>query len=57
MSRIAIIGGGSMGEALLSGQLTSFPVLVRVSPPRSQGEREELDAFEVLDRARSRADA
>jgi DNA helicase HerA-like ATPase len=41
-----------VGEALLSGQLTSFPVLVRVTPPKSQGEREEQDAFEALERAR-----
>ena len=40
-----------IGEALLSGQLINFPVLVRVKKPVSQGEREERDAFEALDEA------
>lgn len=39
------------GEALLSGQLTNFPVLVRMKPPESQGEREEEDAFVALRKA------
>ena len=38
-----------VGEAILSGQLTSFPVLVKMKPPESQGEREEEDAFEALE--------
>jgi DNA helicase HerA-like ATPase len=37
-----------VGEAILSGQLISFPVLVRIKPPESKGEREEQDAFEAL---------
>lgn len=41
-----------VGEALLSGQLTNFPVLVRVKAPESQGEREEQDAFATLEGAR-----
>ena len=41
-----------VGEALLSGQLTNFPVLVRMKAPESQGEREEEDAFEALEKAR-----
>ena len=41
-----------VGEAILSGQLTNFPVLVKVKPPESQGEREEQDAFEALEAAR-----
>ena len=41
-----------VGEALLSGQLTNFPVLVRMKAPVSQGEREEQDAFEALEHAR-----
>jgi uncharacterized protein len=41
-----------VGEAILSGQLINFPVLVRVKPPQSQGEREEKDAFVELERAR-----
>jgi DNA helicase HerA-like ATPase len=40
-----------VGEALLSGQLINFPVLVRMKPPQSQGEREEKDAFEALEEA------
>jgi hypothetical protein len=46
-----------VGEALLSGQFVNFPVLARVSAPASKGEREEEDAFEVLDRARQSARA
>lgn len=41
-----------VGEALLSGQLINFPVLVRIKPPESQGEREEEDAFKALEEAR-----
>ncbi|HEY3108300.1 MAG TPA: ATP-binding protein, partial [Chloroflexota bacterium] len=44
-----------VGEALLSGQFVNFPVLARVSPPASKGEREEEDAFEVLERVRRSA--
>ena len=40
-----------VGEAILSGQLINFPVLVRLKPPESKGEREEEDAFEALDEA------
>lgn len=40
-----------IGEAILSGQLINFPVLVRMKPPVSQGEREEEDAFVALNRA------
>ena len=40
-----------VGEALLSGQLINFPVLVRVKAPESQGEREEEDAFVALEEA------
>lgn len=45
-----------VGEALLSGQLINFPVLVRMKAPESQGEREEQDAFEALEEARKRAE-
>ncbi|MCC7352822.1 MAG: ATP-binding protein [Anaerolineae bacterium] len=38
-----------VGEAILSGQLINFPVLVRMKPPESKGEREERDAFESLE--------
>jgi len=41
-----------VGEALLSGQLINFPVLVRIKEPESKGEREEEDAFVVLEQAR-----
>jgi len=39
------------GEAVLSGQLINFPVLVKMKPPKSQGEREEKDAFKALEEA------
>ena len=39
------------GEAVLSGQLINFPVLVKMKPPQSQGEREETDAFVALEEA------
>ena len=40
-----------VGEAILSGQMVNFPVLVKMKPPTSRGEREEEDAFEVLKKA------
>ena len=40
-----------VGEAILSGQLINFPVLVKMKEPGSKGEREERDAFEVLEEA------
>lgn len=40
-----------VGEAILSGQLTSFPVLVKIKEPESKGEREEKDAFDALEEA------
>lgn len=46
-----------VGEALLSGQLINFPVLVRMKAPESQGEREERDAFEALEEARRQEQA
>jgi hypothetical protein len=45
-----------VGEAILSGQLINFPVLVRMKPPESQGEREERDAFETLEEIRKASD-
>ncbi len=42
-----------VGEALLSGQLINFPVLVRIKPSESKGEREEEDAFKYLEVAKS----
>lgn len=41
-----------VGEAILSGQLVKFPTLVRLKEPESAGEREERDAFAVLDEVR-----
>ncbi|MFO0845279.1 MAG: ATP-binding protein [Gemmataceae bacterium] len=41
-----------VGEALLAGQMINFPVLARVKPPLSKGEREEEDAFALLERMR-----
>jgi uncharacterized protein len=41
------------GEALLSGQMINFPVLVKIKKPESRGEREEdTDAFEKLEETR-----
>lgn len=40
-----------VGEALLSGQMINFPVLVRIKPPESKGEHEEEDAFQALEEA------
>lgn len=40
-----------IGEAILSGQLINFPVLVRMKEPSSKGEREEKDAFDALQEA------
>jgi DNA helicase HerA-like ATPase len=37
------------GEAILSGEFISFPVLVKMKPPKSRGEREEKDAFVALE--------
>ena len=46
-----------VGEAILSGQLINFPVLVRMKEPESKGEHEEEDAFEVLKKARRSANS
>lgn len=40
-----------VGEALLSGQMINFPVLVKIKEPDSKGEREEKDAFAALEEA------
>jgi hypothetical protein len=42
-----------VGEAIFSGQLINFPVLVRIKEPESKGEREERDAFLVLEEAQA----
>ncbi len=39
------------GEAILSGELINFPVLVKIKKPESKGKRDERDAFEVLEEA------
>jgi hypothetical protein len=44
-----------VGEAILSGQLINFPVLVRIKQPESKGEHEEVDAFEALEEARKQS--
>ncbi|HLT18765.1 MAG TPA: ATP-binding protein [Thermomicrobiales bacterium] len=44
-----------VGEAILSGQMVNFPVLVKMKAPASRGEREETDAFEVLRKAHAEA--
>lgn len=38
-----------VGEAILSGQFTSFPILVKMKQPESKGEREEKNAFDSLE--------
>lgn len=40
-----------VGEAILSGQFINFPVLVKIKPPESKGEREEDDVFDELEKA------
>lgn len=42
-----------VGEAVLSGQMINFPVLVKIKEPESKGEREEEDAFEALEKRRA----
>lgn len=42
-----------VGEALLSGQMVNFPILVKMKRPKSQGEHEETNAFEDLKKARA----
>ena len=37
------------GEAILSGQFTSFPILVKIKEPESKGERKEKNAFDALE--------
>lgn len=46
-----------VGEAILSGQFINFPVLVRMKPPVSRGEREEEDAFHALENAHAATQA
>lgn len=41
-----------IGEALLSGQMINFPVLVKIKEPKSKGEHEEVDAFRALEEVR-----
>jgi DNA helicase HerA-like ATPase len=47
----AMLPGLDVGEALLSGQIINFPVLVKIKEPESKGEHEEEDAFKVLEEA------
>ena len=46
-----------VGEALLSGQMVNFPILVRMKEPESQGEREEKNAFKQLEKTRKKVQA
>lgn len=41
-----------VGEALLSGQMINFPVLVRIKEPEAKGAHEEEDAFVTLEKVR-----
>ncbi|WP_026794445.1 MULTISPECIES: ATP-binding protein [Planktothrix] len=36
------------GEAILSGEFTTFPILVKMKKPQSQGKRQEKNAFDAL---------
>jgi hypothetical protein len=45
------------GEAILSGQFISFPVLAKIKPPVSRGEKEETDAFAELAQIRAELQA
>ena len=44
-----------IGEALLSGQMVNFPILVKMKEPESRGEREETNAFDFLKEVRTQA--
>ena len=44
-----------VGEALLSGQMVNFPILVKMKEPKSRGEREENNAFDYLEKVRTQA--
>ena len=50
---VRLLSDLDVGEALLSGQMVNFPVLVRMKEPASQGEREETNAFEYLEQVRT----
>ncbi len=43
-----------VGEALLSGQMVNFPILVKMKEPDSRGELEETNAFRHLQEVRNR---
>lgn len=45
---VRLLSDLDVGEALLSGQMVNFPLLVRMKRPVSQGEREETNAFANL---------
>lgn len=47
---IRMLSGLDIGEAILAGQMINFPVLVKIKEPASKGEREEEDAFEMLEK-------
>lgn len=42
-----------VGEALLSGQMVNFPILVKMKQPKSRGDREETNAFDRLEEIRA----
>lgn len=54
-SEVRMLSGLDVGEAILAGQMINFPVLARIKPPESKGEREEEDAFASLEKAHSEA--
>ncbi len=49
---VSLLPNLEVGEALLSGQMVNFPILVKMKEPESRGEREETNAFEYLKEVR-----
>lgn len=37
-----------VGEALISGQCVQFPIMARIKPPKSQGEKHEKDLIQII---------
>jgi hypothetical protein len=38
----------AIGEALITGQITRFPILAKIDPPKSKGVREERDLIQMV---------
>ncbi len=48
-NEVSLLPDLEVGEALLSGQMVSFPILVKMKKPKSRAEREETNAFDYLE--------